>query len=121
RDPRDDRAGLGGADVERQLEQLVGLGDALGAQHFGGAQLDLGEVVDRDLGRRRAGCSGGRRGGGGCRLGGDPLGDQRRLAVRLDARENRRWLGELATGPAPFRRPAFFVPLASELPKNFTR
>ena len=40
------------ADVERQLDQLVGAVDVLGVDDARDAQVDLGEVVDRDRCRR---------------------------------------------------------------------
>ena len=38
------------AQVDFEAEELVGLGDALGDEDLGDAELDLGEVVDGDLG-----------------------------------------------------------------------
>ena len=39
------------ADVQRQAQQLVAAFDLLGVDDLGDAQVDLGEVVDADLGR----------------------------------------------------------------------
>ena len=50
------RRGKFGAQVDFEAEQLVGLGDALGDDDLGDAEVDLGEVVDGDErgARRRA-------------------------------------------------------------------
>jgi len=39
------------AEVDFEAEELVGLGDALGDEDLGDAELDLDEVVDGDLWR----------------------------------------------------------------------
>ena len=47
------------AEIERQLQQLVGAGDRLGLDDAGDAQVDALELVDGDLrGRRRRGRAG---------------------------------------------------------------
>ena len=46
------------AEAERELEQLLRLRHFFGRDHAGDAQIDLGEVVDRDqVGQQRLGCS----------------------------------------------------------------
>ena len=50
-DARADLAAFGRAVVELELEQLVGVGVRLGAEHRGHAQVDLREVVEGDLGQ----------------------------------------------------------------------
>ena len=47
------------AEVDFEAEELVGLGDALGDEDLGDAEVDLDEVVDGDL------CGVGGAGGGG--------------------------------------------------------
>ena len=37
-----------GAEVDFEAEEFVGLGDALGDEDLGDAEVDLGEVVDGD-------------------------------------------------------------------------
>ena len=60
-DAGDERALLG-ADVDRQLQQLLRLLHAFGGQHLRDAQLDLHEVVDARCDRRGAGAAAGWRG-----------------------------------------------------------
>ena len=55
------------AEVDLEAEEFVGLGDALGDEDAGDAEVYLGEVVDGDLGE----VVGRRRGGGGRELLGD--------------------------------------------------
>ncbi len=68
------------AEVDFEAEELVGLGDALGDDDFGYAEVDFYEVVDDDLrgvgcggcgGCEDAGCCGFGVGRGGGALGGD--------------------------------------------------
>ena len=66
-----DLAGRARAVVDLELQELVGLGVELGGEDLGDAEVELGEVLDGDLGlgyRRRGGngrgC--GRSGGRGC-------------------------------------------------------
>ena len=98
-------------EVERQLEQLVGLGHTLAGDHLGDAQIDLGEVVDGDLGRERRraarGDRGGRRSpGAAVGVGGrHPLRDQRGLALGVDAREHRLRLASVPPGQPHGGRP----------------
>ena len=46
------------AEAERELEQLLGVGDVFGGDDAGDAEVDLGEVVDRALGGERLGGEG---------------------------------------------------------------
>ena len=41
-------AGKVGTEIDFEAEELVGLGDALGDDDLGDAEIDLGEVVDGD-------------------------------------------------------------------------
>ncbi len=53
-----------GAEVYFEAEELVGLGDALGYEDFGYAEVDFGEVFDADLRGGLRGFVGGGRGFG---------------------------------------------------------
>src|SRR4029079_14995061 len=99
--------------IQRQFEQLDRLRNALGGGDLGGAEIQLGEDFERNVGRWLLG-SGARGGRRGCRRDrSGPMLDQGRLAFRFEARKNRLRLGELAAGPAPFLRPGTFVLLAT--------
>ena len=80
---------LFGAEVDFETEELVGLGDALGYDDFGYAEIDFGEVVDGDV----RGCRGGFVGCG-CGLG-VVLGDGVKM---LGGRVERRSGGERGDG-----------------------
>ncbi len=54
------------AEVDLKAEEFVGLGDALADEDLGDAELDLGEVVDGDLGRGVGRLGSGEDAGGGC-------------------------------------------------------